>query len=165
MMLSSELFKQIIIMRKDGRVDQALGLLRDALSRGGLGPEEIDRAGSFIQKALKDAPQTRETMRVQLLGQCTVSWLVPAVTAVAWGQARTCSVAEGGYDNVLQDINRLEAEERAPDVVVLIPWTQRLFGASGLFESGSRVSLHSGGRHGRPPGGWARESYKSATTG
>ena len=42
-------------------------------------------------------------------------------------------MAEGGYDNVLQDINRLEAEERAPDVVVLIPWTQRLFGASGLF--------------------------------
>ena len=134
MMLSSDLFKQIVVMRKDGRIDQALGLLRDALSRGGIGPEEIDLAGSFIKKALRDAPPAKETLRVQLLGQCTVTWIVPALTAVAWRHAQACLVAEGGYDNVLQDLDRLEAERRAPDVVVLIPWTQRLLGASGSVD-------------------------------
>ena len=131
MMSSSELFKQTAAMRKEGRVDQALALLRDALNRDGLAAEEIDRAGRFIQKARAGGAPAKGTLGVHLLGQCTTSWLVPAVTAIAWGQGQACSVAEGGYDNVLQDLNRLAAEQRAPDVVVLIPWTQRLFGGSG----------------------------------
>jgi FkbH-like protein len=131
MMSPSELFQQIAAMRKEGQVDQALALLRDALNRNGLGPEELDRAGRFIQKARAGGAAAAGTLGVHLLGQCTTSWLVPAVTAVAWGQGQDCSVAEGGYDNILQDLNRLAAERRAPDVVVLIPWTHRLFGGSG----------------------------------
>jgi FkbH-like protein len=131
MMSSSELFRQIAVMRKEGRVDQALALLRDVLSRNDLAPEEIDRAGRFIQKARADGPLANGALGIELLGQCTTSWLVPALTAVAWGQGQACSVAEGGYDNVLQDLNRLAVAQHAPDVVVLIPWTQRLFGGSG----------------------------------
>jgi FkbH-like protein len=131
MMSSSELFRQITVMRKEGRVDQALALLRDVLSRNDLAPEEIDRAGRFIQKARADGPLANGALGIELLGQCTTSWLVPALTAVAWGQGQVCSVAEGGYDNVLQDLNRLAVAQHAPDVVVLIPWTQRLFGGSG----------------------------------
>jgi FkbH-like protein len=131
MMSSSELFRQIAVMRKEGRVDQALALLRDVLSRNDLAPEEIDRAGRFIQKARADGPLANGALGIELLGQCTTSWLVPALTAVAWGQGQVCSVAEGEYDNVLQDLNRLAVAQPAPDVVVLIPWTQRLFGGSG----------------------------------
>jgi len=134
---SSELFKQLNALRKAGRIDQALDLLRDALDRNGLDPEEIDRAGHFIQKVRVDGPETTGRLRVNLLGQCTTTWLVPALTAVAWGQGQACWVAEGGYDTILQDLNRLAAEQRAPEVVVLIPWTQRLLGGSGPL--GERV--------------------------
>ena len=130
MMSSSELFKQIAALRKQGHVDQALALLRDALNRNGLTPEDIDRAGWFIHKARSAGPSDKGMLQVQLLGQCTTNWLVPALTAIAWGQGQPCSVAEGGYDNVLQDLNRLAALPSAPDVVVLIPWTQRLLGGS-----------------------------------
>ena len=103
---SAELFQQVTALRKRGEVDRALEVLREALRRGGLGPEEVDRAGRFIIKARGDAPEARGTLRVHLLGQCTTSWLVPALTAVAWGHGQPCSVAEGGYDNVLQDLER-----------------------------------------------------------
>ncbi len=128
------MFKQITVMRKQGRVDQALTLLRDALNRNGLAPEEIDRAGRFIQKARTDGPLAKDTLGVQLIGQCTASWLVPALTAVAWGQRQACKIAEGGYDTVLQDLNRLADEPQAPNVIVLVPWAQRLFGSSGPVE-------------------------------
>jgi FkbH-like protein len=131
MLSSSELFKQILVMRKEGRIHEALDLLRDALNRDRLAPEEIDRAGRFIQKAHADGRQDQGTVRIHLLGQCTTSWLMPALTAVAWGRGQACTVTEAGYDNVLQDLNRLAAGLQAPDVVVLIPWTQRLFGGSG----------------------------------
>jgi FkbH-like protein len=131
MVSSSELFKQMGVMRKEGRLDQALSLLRDALNRHDLAPEEIDRAGRFIQKAHDNDPTAKETFGIYLLGQCTTSWLVPAVTAIAWGDGQACAVAEGGYDTVLQDLNRLAAEPRPPDVIVLIPWALRLFGGSG----------------------------------
>ncbi len=128
---SPDLFKQLVAMRKEGRVDAALALLRDALNRGRLGPEEIDRAGRFIHKARADAADAKGTLRIHLLGQCTTTWLLPAVTAIAWGQGQACSVTEAGYDTILQDLNRLSAEPKGPDVVVLIPWTQRLSGGSG----------------------------------
>ena len=131
MMSSSELFRQIAVMRKEGRVDQApRPCCGDALNRNGLTPEDIDRAGGFIHKARAATPAAKGTLQVQLLGQCTTNWLVPALTAIAWGQGQACSVAEGGYDNVLQDLNRLAALPPAPDVVVLIPWTQRLLAGS-----------------------------------
>jgi FkbH-like protein len=128
---SIDIFQQITALRKRGEVDRALEVLREALRRGGLGPEEVERAGRFIIKARAGAAEARGTLRIHLLGQCTTSWLVPALTAVAWGQGQDISVAEGGYDTILQDLERMAAQGPAPDVVVLIPWTQRLTGGSG----------------------------------
>ena len=53
-------------------------------------------------------------------------WLATALTAVAWGHRVPVSVAEGGYDSVLQDLSRLQAAGDPPDVIVLLPWHQRL---------------------------------------
>jgi FkbH-like protein len=128
---AADIFQQIAALRKRGEIDRALEVLREALRRGGLGPEEVDRAGRFIIKTRAGAPEPPGSLRVHLLGQCTTSWLVPALTAVAWGQGQDCSVAEGGYDTVLQDLEQLAARLPAPQVVVLIPWTQRLNGGSG----------------------------------
>ena len=66
---SPDLFKQLVAMRKEGRVNAALALLRDALNRGRLGPEEIDRAGRFIQKARP----TRRTPRGRSASTCSAS--------------------------------------------------------------------------------------------
>jgi FkbH-like protein len=130
-----ELFKQISAMRKAGHVDAALDLLRDAICRNQLGAEEIERAGRFIQKARSDGAGAKGALRVHILGMCTTSWLLPAVTAFAWGQGHLCSLSEGGYDTILQDLTRLSADPRGPDVVVLLPWTQRLIdGAAPLAE-------------------------------
>ena len=128
---AADIFQQIAALRKRGEVDRALEVLREALRRGGLGPEEVDRAGRFLIKARAAAPEPPGALRVHLLGQCTTSWLVPALTAVAWGHGQPCSVAEGGYDTVLQDLEQLAAQASPPHVVVLIPWTQRLGGGSG----------------------------------
>ncbi len=128
---AADIFQQIAALRKRGEIDRALEVLREALRRGGLAPEEVDRAGRFLIKARASAPEPPGSLRVLLLGQCTTSWLVPALTAVAWGHGQACSVAEGGYDTVLQDLEHLAAHASPPHVVVLIPWTQRLAGGSG----------------------------------
>ncbi len=131
---SEDLFKHLSALRKQGEMDRALEVLREALRRGGLGPEEIERAGRFLIKARAGETDARGTVRVLLLGQCTTSWLVPAMTAVAWGQGQVVSVTEGGYDTILQDLEMMAAKGSGPDVVVLIPWTQRLMGNTGSTE-------------------------------
>ena len=110
---SIDIFQQIAALRKRGEIDRALEVLREALRRGGLGPEEVDRAGRFLIKARASTPEPAGSLRVHLLGQCTTSWLVPALTAVAWGHGQACSVAEGGYDTVLQDLEQLAAHASA----------------------------------------------------
>ena len=128
----SELFRAVTGLRKGGRVDEALGLLRGAIRRGGLSPEEIDRAGRFLQKALDPGgAASAKPLRVTLLGQCTTSWLVPALAAVAWGRGGAVHVSEGGYDNVVQDLVGLQSAPARPDVVVLLPWNGRLKGRDG----------------------------------
>jgi FkbH-like protein len=131
MLSSPELFKQIVAMRKAGQIDAALDLLRGALNREVCAPEEIDWAGRFVQKAHANNPNIKDMLSVHLLGQCTTTWLMPALAAIAWSQHHACSVVEGSYDNILQDLDRLASESPAPHVVVMIPWTQRLFGGAG----------------------------------
>ena len=125
----AELFRAASALRKQGDVDEALGLLRDAIRRGRLSPEEIDRAGRFIRKALDPGGgASAEPLRVTLLGQFTTSWLVPVLSAVAWGRGGAVHVSEGGYDNVIQDLVALQSAPARPDAVVLLPWNQRLLG-------------------------------------
>src|SRR5579871_2596855 len=125
----AELFRTAGALRKQGRVDEALALLRDAIRRNRLTPEEIDRAGRFLQKAFDPGGgASGKPLRVTLLGQCTTSWLVPALAAVAWGRGGAVHVSEGGYDNVVQDLVALQSAPTRPDAIVLLPWNQRLHG-------------------------------------
>lgn len=115
-------------LRKEGKPAEALALLREALRRGQLAPEETERVGSLIARMLPEAGQ--EQLRVLLLGQFTTTWLATALAAVAWGHGAALDVAEGGYDSILQYLSAAAPEAR-PSVLVLLPWNQRLLGGAG----------------------------------
>jgi FkbH-like protein len=133
-----ELFKDIAKLRSSGRNDEALARIRDALKRGSLEPEKVDKAGRILRKEIDAAGERATPLRIQVLGQCTTSWLINTLTAVAWGRGVMALVDEGGYDNVLQDLERLAASSGPrPDVVVLLPWSKRLLSDLGA-DAGSR---------------------------
>ncbi|MBI5725302.1 MAG: HAD-IIIC family phosphatase [Planctomycetes bacterium] len=134
--------KRAMALRKAGQTVEALGLLRGALRRGGLAPEEIDKAGRFIQKELPvvaaaDAP--RAACRVLVLGQCTTNWLSTALTAEAWGRGCGLLTADGEYDNVLQELMADRPESSGFDFVVLVPWNARLIGGGSDMPAGQRL--------------------------
>jgi FkbH-like protein len=118
---------EILALRKEGRGAEALHRLQGALRQRRLDPLEIDQAGRFLQQEWARQDQKAAGVRVLLLGQCTTSWLVPALVAVAWGRQARVQIEEGGYDTVLQDLARRPAQD-SPDVVILLPWNQRLLG-------------------------------------
>ena len=132
-----DLFKTVRALRKSGQVGDALALLRDALRRGQLDAPGIDQAGRFIQKETRALNDEARPLRILVLGQCTTSWLSTALTAVAFGHDVRAQVSDGGYDNILQDLAALQVAER-PDVVVLLPWNQRLLGSTGA--SSARIA-------------------------
>ncbi len=123
-----ELFKQCTGLRKLGKVQEALGLMRDALRRGGLTGEQVDKAGRFIQRELKDNPAAE---RVLMLGQCTTTWVANALTAHAFGRGMDVSVLDGEYDNVMQELLSASAGGEKIDTVVFLPWHQRLLSGAG----------------------------------
>jgi FkbH-like protein len=113
-------------LRKQGRPADAAALVADAVRRGALSPFELEEAGrlltGLVDKGLVPAP----SVHVRLLGQCTTSWLVPALTALSWGHRQPVQVSEGGYDQVFQDLLAMQPGDA--QVIVLLPWTQRLLG-------------------------------------
>jgi FkbH-like protein len=114
---------------KEGHRREALSLLRAELRSGKLGAEQVHEAGRFLARELQSEPIQDVTARVHLLGQCTTSWLTHLLVGHAWGQGAHLKVTEGGYDHVLQELLTARFEP-APNVVVLLPWTQRLFGGA-----------------------------------
>ena len=64
----------VIALRKEGRQDEAVTRLRDALRRHQLDAEAVDKAGRLLRKL---RPPGSKATRVLLLGQFTTSWLVP----------------------------------------------------------------------------------------
>lgn len=99
--------------------------LRDALRRNLVSVEDLERAGRSLARDARTATATAgpDAVRVRVLGQCTTSWIPPVLTAVAWGRGIDIRVVEGDYDNILQELDRGDDA----DVLVLLPWTQRLF--------------------------------------
>ncbi|NQT40867.1 MAG: HAD-IIIC family phosphatase, partial [Planctomycetes bacterium] len=130
---SPSLFRRVKQLRKESRSDEALALLRDALRREQLEAEEVEKAGRLIQKELAGFEPTQIDAHVLLLGQCTTPWLANSLAAVAWGQGEALPVADGEYDNVMQELMAAAQTSAKPDVVVLMPWNQRL-----LFGGGDR---------------------------
>ena len=127
-MAIGDLFKQCTGLRKQGKADEALGLLRDALRRGGLSGEQVDKAGRFIQRELMDEAGAH---RVLMLGQCTTTWVANALTAHAFGRGMDVCVIDGEYDNVMQELLGAAADGKRVDTVVFLPWHQRLFSGAG----------------------------------
>jgi FkbH-like protein len=134
-MSQADLIASATALRKQGRVREALDRLRDGLRRGVLDAEGVDWAGRLLRKEILAGATDQAPLRVLLLGQCTTSWLVNALTAHAWGDRVAVLASEGGYDNILQALSSHGAGEgERPDVVVLIPWNTRLLGGGGGVE-------------------------------
>lgn len=121
----SDLLRQCIRLRKQDQADQAIVLLHGALRRGGFTGEQIDKAGRFIQRELKEDTTAH---RVLILGQCTTTWIANALAAHAWGRGMTVSVRDGEYDNVMQELLAAATNNQRVDTVVFLPWHQRLLG-------------------------------------
>src|SRR5262249_1213563 len=79
------------------------------------------------------------SLRVLLLGQCTTSWLINALVAAAWENGLLLDVTEGDYDNIVQTLMTRQNEGPRPDVVIFIPWTQRLFSEASALSAEERV--------------------------
>jgi FkbH-like protein len=120
---------------KQGESAKALRMLGDAIRRGQLDNERMERSGRLIRDQwLAGHPDGVHGPKVLLLGQLTTSWLVPALTAVAWGRGLPLLVSEGGYDIILQDLMTHPLTEGAPKVVALFPWNRRLLEGTGDVE-------------------------------
>lgn len=112
-------------LRAAGEIASALDSLQQDLRRGVFDADTLDQAGRLLIRHSESYPGEPRALSVLLVGQFTTSWLVGALTAVAWGRGKATLVREGGYDNVIQD---LAAVASPVDVVVLAPWTQRFLG-------------------------------------
>lgn len=133
------LFKEVSALVRASQPDKALQLLGDAIRRGLLSAEEIDKAGArckslFTQAGMKPA------CRILLLGQSTTTWLASALTAIAWADGRVVDVVEGAYDNVMQELLAARSDGPRVDVVVLLPWNQRLLSNAAGSSLGDRVT-------------------------
>ena len=88
---------------------------------------------------LKDIPAAipdGRPLQVLVLGQCTTNYLPPVITAWAWAEGMPVTIREGAHDQVLQELMALDS---APDVIVLLPWHQRLM-ADDARDVGQRVA-------------------------
>ena len=130
-----EYFRQITALATGGREAEALQSLGDVIRRHQLDAEGLDKAGLRCRGLFQSGGQ-KITGRVLILGQCTTTWLGPALTAVAWGDGRALEVSDGAYDNVIQELLAAESPSQSTDVVVLVPWNSRLlYGKSGRSAS------------------------------
>jgi FkbH-like protein len=108
-------------LRKEGRLADATALARRAVPS--LEANHVAQLGKLLFKDLPSAFPEGPALEVLLLGQCTTNYLPALVTAWAWAEGLRVGIREGEYDQVVQELMR---QEQAPDVVVLLPWNQRL---------------------------------------
>jgi FkbH-like protein len=130
-------FKDVNAHGRQGRPDAALKILREALSRGRLDAEGVDKAGRLCPN-LFAAAGVKPAARVLVLGQCTTTWLVSAVTATAWGHGVPLHVVDGAYDNIMQELLATDASA-GYDVVVLVPWNKRLLSGTATDDRAVRL--------------------------
>ncbi len=141
MSLQTPPFREFRRLRKQRRLHEALRHLREGFSRRALESQEVLQAGRLLLEEYDGTEAIRPDLDVLVLGQCTTSWLVPAVTALSAVQGVKARVQDGNYDNVMQDLSQLGP---SPDVIVLFPWHQRLFGTlSGSAQERAQEELGS----------------------
>jgi FkbH-like protein len=113
-----------------GKQAEVLDVLQRQLRQHTLDAEALERIGRIIRKALQASAGEVSPMQVMVLGQLTTTWLTPVLTAVACQHGALAMVNEGGYDTILQDLAALQDQNQRPNVVVLLPWSQRLLSGS-----------------------------------
>lgn len=121
-------------LRKEGRLDEAVALLQGVMPL--LEPNEVAQAGRMLTKDLPAAFPQGDPPQVCLLGQCTTNYLPPLVTAWCWADRMRVSIRDGAHDQVLQELMALQS---APEVIVLLPWNQRLL-APDARVAGERIA-------------------------
>jgi FkbH-like protein len=117
--------REVKALRKQGRVVEALASLRRSLLEGRVPLEKLDAAGRAVLEMLGEAGAPKPAHDVLVLGQCTTSFAKTALAAVGHAQGSLLAVDEGGYDSVVQE---LATRQSRPDVVIVLPWHQRLLG-------------------------------------
>jgi FkbH-like protein len=136
-MTALELLRTAASYGKSGQPHEALAAVREVMQRTELSPAEIDKAGRIIRQQTHSTEIGSSLLHVLVLGQCTTSWVTTAMVAIGWGQDLGMRVHEGAYDSVIQDLNRPELVEQPPQIVILLPWHQRLFG--GAADAADRI--------------------------
>ena len=110
-------------LKKEGRLDEALALARREIPA--MEPHAVGQIGKMLQKDLPLAGKPQMPLHVQVVGQCTTTYLPPVIVAWAWADGVHVQVKDAEYDQVMQELMRME---KGPDVIVLLPWNQRLLG-------------------------------------
>lgn len=118
---------------------KALSFLRAQLGSERLPPGEVIALGKLVSRLQSTDPGEGRLTSVLILGQCTTSWLVQALSARALAVDLHCQVHEGAFDNVLQSLAALAGDD-VPDVLVLLPWHQRLLARNDV-SSAERLEL------------------------
>jgi FkbH-like protein len=132
----ADLFKEYRRLLKEDHEQQALSLLTEALRRDQLDDAGVVRAGEILRKQWTLRDMSNDALRVFLAGQCTTSWLAPALVGAAAARGMSISVDEGEYDQVLQG---LESLDDRVDAVVLLPWHQRVLGGGAERSAEERI--------------------------
>jgi len=123
-----ELFKQVRELRKRDDPAAAAAKLRDGLRRGWFSPEALEKVGRQLTGLFEKT--AAPTLRVLVLGQCTTHWVGNCLVAAAWAEGHAVSIADGQYDNVMQELLAAAASDARYDAVVLVPWNERLLAAA-----------------------------------
>lgn len=130
---SMEIAAQYRALKKEGRLQEALLLARREISS--LEPNAISQLGKMLQRDLCARRQESaeistgtamvKPLRIFVAGQCTTTYLLPMLVAWLWADGMHALVSDAEYDQVVQSLMALRVED-APDVIVVLPWNQRL---------------------------------------
>ncbi len=127
-MSQTNVIRRCAKLAREGKAGDATQLLQRALRNHDIDPGDYERAGRLLTELFEDDPDRFVDLHVHLAGQCTTSFMLPVLTAEAWARGSGLCVTEAGYDNVIQD---LAARTNTPDVIIILPWHQRLLRRDG----------------------------------
>ncbi|MCV2349763.1 HAD-IIIC family phosphatase [Paucibacter sp. Y2R2-4] len=107
------------------KIQEAWDLLQQAIRQEIHSSTELLAAGKLSMRLAAALPQARFSFSVLILGQCTTTWLSPAISACAMEAGMHILVSDGPYDNVLQAVTAIDPMA-PPDALILLPWHHRL---------------------------------------
>lgn len=115
---SADIISRYRKLRKEGARREGLALVHESLRR-----EKIDDTSMVPLGQMVAADFENTDTKIFVAGQCMASFFLPILTALGWREGVRLDVREGNFDNILQDLVSLDWE---PDVIVIIPWHQRI---------------------------------------